>query len=200
MIRRPPRSTRTDTLFPCTTLFRSRRDGGFQRKLRRVAERPHLLGRRAARLVIDDGVAAPRQTVDAVGHCGQGKGAGRPVHGKLAPRFGHGPGYRRPARPLGLDEPARDALEPRPPEGTYRRPHERWSEGRLSQREAPFDGIGWQVVGVGAQEAVERRMDEAAAVGGAGEIGRASCRVRVCQYVEIWVVAGILKKKRPKKT
>src|SRR3546814_10870583 len=35
MIRRPPRSTRTDTLFPYTTLFRSRlppgggRDGGF---------------------------------------------------------------------------------------------------------------------------------------------------------------------------
>src|SRR3546814_5546975 len=26
MIRRPPRSTRTDTLFPYTTLFRSRRD------------------------------------------------------------------------------------------------------------------------------------------------------------------------------
>src|SRR3546814_3315603 len=25
MIRRPPRSTRTDTLFPCTTLFRSHR-------------------------------------------------------------------------------------------------------------------------------------------------------------------------------
>src|SRR3546814_4498416 len=28
MIRRPPRSTRTDTLFPYTTLFRSARDGG----------------------------------------------------------------------------------------------------------------------------------------------------------------------------
>src|SRR3546814_13330150 len=27
MIRRPPRSTRTDTLFPCTTLFRSNRFG-----------------------------------------------------------------------------------------------------------------------------------------------------------------------------
>src|SRR3546814_20934857 len=26
MIRRPPRSTRTDTLFPCTTLFRSGKD------------------------------------------------------------------------------------------------------------------------------------------------------------------------------
>src|SRR3546814_12554336 len=32
MIRRPPRSTRTDTLFPYTTLFRSRiiYDGGYQ--------------------------------------------------------------------------------------------------------------------------------------------------------------------------
>src|SRR3546814_10045342 len=29
MIRRPPRSTRTDTLFPYTTLFRSRRVGAF---------------------------------------------------------------------------------------------------------------------------------------------------------------------------
>src|SRR3546814_1780393 len=28
MIRRPPRSTRTDTLFPYTTLFRSRNDAG----------------------------------------------------------------------------------------------------------------------------------------------------------------------------
>src|SRR3546814_5106570 len=28
MIRRPPRSTRTDTLFPYTTLFRSRQPGG----------------------------------------------------------------------------------------------------------------------------------------------------------------------------
>src|SRR3546814_4075538 len=36
MIRRPPRSTRTDTLFPYTTLFRSR-DGGAEQ-----AERPHL--------------------------------------------------------------------------------------------------------------------------------------------------------------
>src|SRR3546814_15063539 len=31
MIRRPPRSTRTDTLFPYTTLFRSRRDRGCRR-------------------------------------------------------------------------------------------------------------------------------------------------------------------------
>src|SRR3546814_6268684 len=31
MIRRPPRSTRTDTLFPYTTLFRSRRGKGARR-------------------------------------------------------------------------------------------------------------------------------------------------------------------------
>src|SRR3546814_16796993 len=32
MIRRPPRSTRTDTLFPYTTLFRSHRIGGIEKK------------------------------------------------------------------------------------------------------------------------------------------------------------------------
>src|SRR3546814_18394045 len=31
MIRRPPRSTRTDTLVPYTTLFRARGEGGFER-------------------------------------------------------------------------------------------------------------------------------------------------------------------------
>src|SRR3546814_12201591 len=36
MIRRPPRSTRTDTLFPYTTLFRSHRIA----KLRAAAEQP----------------------------------------------------------------------------------------------------------------------------------------------------------------
>src|SRR3546814_13783988 len=38
MIRRPPRSTRTDTLFPYTTLFRSKRAGGTSRN----AESPEL--------------------------------------------------------------------------------------------------------------------------------------------------------------
>src|SRR3546814_962668 len=32
MIRRPPRSTRTDTLFPYTTLFRSNKGGGIRRQ------------------------------------------------------------------------------------------------------------------------------------------------------------------------
>src|SRR3546814_10232969 len=44
MIRRPPRSTRTDTLFPYTTLFRSRAGDRSDRHGRRVL--PELLRRR----------------------------------------------------------------------------------------------------------------------------------------------------------
>src|SRR3546814_6723214 len=50
MIRRPPRSTRTDTLFPYTTLFRSVADGHFD-ALQAVALRPRR------RLGADDGLA-----------------------------------------------------------------------------------------------------------------------------------------------
>src|SRR3546814_15626631 len=39
MIRRPPRSTRTDTLFPYTTLFRSARERAAGKDVRRAAER-----------------------------------------------------------------------------------------------------------------------------------------------------------------
>src|SRR3546814_3276237 len=40
MLRRPPRSTRTDTLFPYTTLFRSARDRDWSSKIKaRCAER-----------------------------------------------------------------------------------------------------------------------------------------------------------------
>src|SRR3546814_5275938 len=38
MIRRPPRSTRTDTLFPYTTLFRSSRHEGHNERDRHVPE------------------------------------------------------------------------------------------------------------------------------------------------------------------
>src|SRR3546814_4270830 len=59
MIRRPPRSTRTDTLFPYTTLFRSRRrpagarraDGATYRQAQRrlLAGRRHAADRRVRR-------------------------------------------------------------------------------------------------------------------------------------------------------
>src|SRR3546814_12179711 len=46
MIRRPPRSTRTDTLFPSTTLFRSRREVGRARSLLHVVgdDRDRVIG------------------------------------------------------------------------------------------------------------------------------------------------------------
>src|SRR3546814_2460377 len=51
MIRRPPRSTRTDTRFPYTTLFRSRPDRGrpcpLLRNYREASLAPHHVGERA---------------------------------------------------------------------------------------------------------------------------------------------------------
>src|SRR3546814_21112443 len=64
MIRRPPRSTRTDTLFPYTTLFRSGGSAGAARAHRRRTEAPEgdgdaarepLCGRRARWAVGQDG-------------------------------------------------------------------------------------------------------------------------------------------------
>src|SRR3546814_13457977 len=67
MIRRPPRSTRTDTLFPYTTLFRSRRRGGHARG---EDESPMAaLQRREQRLdlfvgrVLVAGIAAPANQI-----------------------------------------------------------------------------------------------------------------------------------------
>src|SRR3546814_12967028 len=45
MILRPPRSTRTDTLFPYTTLFRSRRAGYLRGRPRRLQSRSGTLRR-----------------------------------------------------------------------------------------------------------------------------------------------------------
>src|SRR3546814_5726457 len=60
MIRLPPRSTRTDTLFPYTTLFRSPRTGRErQRKARAAAARPGVLYRRPARCARDRDQAQP---------------------------------------------------------------------------------------------------------------------------------------------
>src|SRR3546814_16271368 len=42
LIRRPPRSTRTDTLFPYTTLFRSSFSSAIPRRI--VSDAPHRIG------------------------------------------------------------------------------------------------------------------------------------------------------------
>src|SRR3546814_5064638 len=58
MIRRPPRSTRTDTLFPSTTLFRS---SGDQRYCRHAGllDRPPSISQRPARHRVAEGFAGP---------------------------------------------------------------------------------------------------------------------------------------------
>src|SRR3546814_17853947 len=79
MIRRPPRSTRTDTLFPYTTLFRSRHRGpGLQAvRLDRIDRDPDLAGRRPSADADDGGLHAQCQTAPGTGR--------RPRHAPLSP-------------------------------------------------------------------------------------------------------------------
>src|SRR3546814_11020498 len=60
MIRRPPRSTRTDTLFPYTTIFRSEEILPAAHQRRRARRRAALGGRRAAQPQRPDRVRAAR--------------------------------------------------------------------------------------------------------------------------------------------
>src|SRR3546814_17570453 len=64
MSRRPPRSTRTDTLFPYTTLFRSRRDAIWRRELGIDDDTPVIgfLGR----LDMEKGLDVFADTIDAL--------------------------------------------------------------------------------------------------------------------------------------
>src|SRR3546814_16008066 len=77
MIRRPPRSTRTDTLFPYTTLFRSTQARGDRGAA--GAARRRILTRPRRRLPLATGCNLPTPTVDAPGaaatphHHGQSK-------------------------------------------------------------------------------------------------------------------------------
>src|SRR3546814_13766035 len=65
MIRRPPRSTRTDTLFPNSTLFRSHRFGLAPRDALDVAHRGALIGGdEADRLALGAGARGAADAVD----------------------------------------------------------------------------------------------------------------------------------------
>src|SRR3546814_16099434 len=106
MLRLPPRSTRTDTLFPYTTLFRSNErpdhgQGGHRRASRRDQERReakrlrarlHLLlrdagGTRARRAVSDGGTDLPARVEDLL------------CFTRRQARDVEGTGRRRPLRP-----------------------------------------------------------------------------------------------------
>src|SRR3546814_9130011 len=74
MIRRPPRSTRTDTLFPYTTLFRSEAPGGETDQTAREAEHGDDLAARAFEKV---GELGQRGIEGSVGAGKGGAGAGQ---------------------------------------------------------------------------------------------------------------------------
>src|SRR3546814_19739863 len=131
MIRRPPRSTRTDTLFPYTTLFRS-------------YSSPASIFSFSVRIGLS--VSAPRHAalpaiVDAVGE---------PRRGQLA-------------RDLGALQP--DARQ----HGT----RQRLALGGFGQGKDPCVQVG--VLELRRVALLQRAPDR--------QIGRASCREGVCQYV-----------------
>src|SRR3546814_5209386 len=72
MIRRPPRSNRTDTLFPYTTLFRSKRRSRNRLRRQRIerADKDHAQDRRQDQVVDDQpALAADRRERRAFPHC-----------------------------------------------------------------------------------------------------------------------------------
>src|SRR3546814_3665976 len=103
MIRRPPRSTRTDTLFPYTTLFRSREPGVAQR-LRGAPGRDQFdtLARQRLAEIDDPRLVRNRKQSAFNGNGGQDKSpAGRGDAGTLIlrPRASRPSSHWRPPAP-----------------------------------------------------------------------------------------------------
>src|SRR3546814_9510398 len=85
MIRRPPRSTRTDTLFPYTTLFRSRTErlGGTARLARGTL---HMAVTRLTKSAFRQGFAAPLAGLARTGDKPVSPGRSHPEHPEPARR------------------------------------------------------------------------------------------------------------------
>src|SRR3546814_20957173 len=145
MIRRPPRSTRTDTLFPYPTLFRSRRS---------VEREGDELGA-AADILIGD------RAVEALPF------GGDPAVGRLVAVVAHQEDMLLGNRRL------REIVD--------------FGIAHVDRRVGNAVGKRLAVEGQTAISLSVRPGD--AMISEFVEIGRASCRERVCQYVLIWVVA-----------
>src|SRR3546814_16165693 len=92
MIRRPPRSTRTDTLLPYTTRFRSLRRSTIQpRRLRRLQQAV-----RADDIGIDESIGAVDRPVDMA--------FGREVHDRIDRSIGQQPGDEVVIADIAMDE------------------------------------------------------------------------------------------------
>src|SRR3546814_6017172 len=82
MFRRPPRSTRTDTLFPYTTLFRSCRDGEVDRDGGRVGRRAEGAGSDGRGVRIVDGRSGLGGAAGGTGGVGLFPGWRGDLHGR----------------------------------------------------------------------------------------------------------------------
>src|SRR3546814_14401032 len=122
MIRRPPRSTRTDTLFPYTTLFRSlSATARLSHCLARLRRHPAHLRNINRALVFDRLAAGARSVADRVGidrlfrRSGRRRRGTRPVRALFGDRR-LGP---RPAALVSVSSAGRFMLSPTPPWGVY---------------------------------------------------------------------------------
>src|SRR3546814_6292414 len=157
MSRRPPRSTRTDTLFPYTTLFRSRRDAIWRRELGIDDDTPVIgfLGR----LVMEKGLDVFADTIDALRRRGV-------PHEVVV--IGEGP--------------AGDWFESRLPRARFVGFQGGEALARaLASCDMLFNPSVTETFGNVTLEAMACGLPVVAAR--ATEIGRASCRARVCQSV-----------------
>src|SRR3546814_20607641 len=134
MIRRPPRSTRTDTLFPYTTLFRSGVEHGGAPVPDQAALVPHRRPERIGirhRAPVELLVAIEAEPGGEPGHAGGGGPCGR-RRPQQRPELGHGPGpyplFANPCeRPPSSEGPRRRTSVP--PVGSGRRPPSSVSPG-----------------------------------------------------------------------
>src|SRR3546814_7239685 len=179
MIRRPPRSTRTDTLFPYTTLFRSPDIAGL------VLAASYFRNYRFRHR--DRGLAEHHEADDSAG----------PVHRPPALVIGVDAGEQ-----VTREKRRRDDA------GCFAGPAAQLLVLRQIDLEILVSQVlgGQQFLvrlGIdgkpGRHDASSRSAGRAIATcsrRGVTKIGRAACRARVCQYVSISVVAGSLKKKK----
>src|SRR3546814_20356155 len=134
MIRRPPRSTRTDTLFPYTTLFRSGPRPGRRDTAELLEDGLVVLGGDARAGVVNldrEGLAAAARAEQDAAAVGVLEGVGQQVLHDAAPELGVGAHHRRAGAPA----PAQALLE-----------GQRRSEARRSGKECVSlcKSRGWQ--------------------------------------------------------
>src|SRR3546814_1785972 len=226
MILRPPRSTRTDTLVPYTTLFRSQHRLVRPAAIYRTAPGPGAAPLEAGRHAPIPSAACPASTDRSArprcfrAHPGRESPSvlSRPARLRDAmERIAAAPAEKRPLAPAGpgVTEkvpsfrtaphqhcPNRHAARRGRRARThiihpYALPFERRQPGKERDRPHRSDGNVDPVIALRVR--TPQRQSRFARAPPDEQIGRASCRERVCQYVSISVGAVSLKKKKTTK-